>query len=59
MTIPYSFARATDSHNFQNDLSRSADSDKPANKFRGLLGALVLLVLFSASAFAQRNSERS
>ena len=56
MTIPSSFARATDSHNFQNHLSRSADSAKPADKFRGLLGALVLVVLFSASAFAQYNS---
>ncbi len=56
MTIPCSFGCATDSLNFQNRLPRSGDSYKPADKFRGLLGTLVLLLFFSASAFAQYNS---
>lgn len=53
MTIPYASARATDRHNFQNLLSRSGDSHQSAGKFVSLLAALVLLALFSSSAFAQ------
>jgi hypothetical protein len=53
MTIPYVSARATDRHNLLGPLSRSGGSNRRLSKSGGLLGALVLLVLFSSSAFAQ------
>lgn len=53
MTIAYSSARATHCHNFGDSGSRSRSSRQPNNKFISLLGALVILVLFSSSASAQ------
>ncbi len=54
MTIPFASARATDRHNLP--MSRSSGSNQSWSKFAGLLGALVFLVLFSSSAFAQYGS---
>lgn len=52
MTIPFTFARATHSHNCTDLLSHSG-SRQSFSKVAGLLGILVLLVLSSSSAFAQ------
>lgn len=56
MIIPYAFARSTDRHNFKNLLACGGSrhsSGQFARKSVSLLSALVLLVLFSLSAFAQ------
>jgi hypothetical protein len=53
MTTLIAYARATNRQNFPGPSSRSGGSNQSWNKSASLLGALVLLVLFSSSAFAQ------
>ena len=53
MTIPYASVHATDRHNFPGPVLRSGGSNQSRSKSASLLGALLLLVVLSSSAFAQ------
>jgi len=53
MTTLFASVRATDRHNFPGPLAGSGGSNQSWSKSASLLGALVLLVLFSSSALAQ------
>ena len=53
MTTPYASSRATHRPNLKSQMWNANGSDRISHRSTSLLGALVLLVLFSSSAIAQ------